>query len=131
MNSLMEVKSLRLYYGTRKGVVKAVDDVGFSLRKGETLSLVGESGCGKSSLARAIMRLLPKNVAKYDGNILIDSMDIMSLKNDEFKKRVRWKKISMVFQGAMNSLNPVLKVGDQVAEPLIYSGSVDKEEARR
>ncbi|MEM4168679.1 MAG: ATP-binding cassette domain-containing protein [Thermoproteota archaeon] len=105
----MEVKSLYLHYITRKGVVKAVDNINFNLNKGETISLVGESGCGKSSLARAIMRLLPKNIAKYEGNIFINGMDIMSLKDEDFKRRVRWKKVSIVFQRAMDSLTPCLK----------------------
>ncbi|MEM2687608.1 MAG: ABC transporter ATP-binding protein, partial [Thermoproteota archaeon] len=128
----MEVKSLYLHYITRKGVVKAVDNINFNLNKGETISLVGESGCGKSSLARAIMRLLPKNIAKYEGNILINGMDIMSLKDEDFKRRVRWKKVSIVFQGAMDSLNPLLKVGEQVAEPLmIHEGIPEKDAVER
>ncbi|MEM2599959.1 MAG: ABC transporter ATP-binding protein [Thermoproteota archaeon] len=132
MTPLMEVKSLYLHYITRKGVVKAVDNINFNLNKGETISLVGESGCGKSSLARAIMRLLPKNIAKYEGNILINGMDIMSLKDEDFKRRVRWKKVSIVFQGAMDSLNPLLKVGEQVAEPLmIHEGIPEKDAVER
>ncbi|MEM3746031.1 MAG: ABC transporter ATP-binding protein [Thermoproteota archaeon] len=128
----MEVKSLYLHYITRKGVVKAVDNINFNLNKGETISLVGESGCGKSSLARAIMRLLPKNIAKYEGNIFINGMDIMSLKDEDFKRRVRWKKVSIVFQGAMDSLNPLLKVGEQVAEPLmIHEGIPEKDAVER
>ncbi|MEM4611091.1 MAG: ABC transporter ATP-binding protein, partial [Thermoproteota archaeon] len=132
MTPLMEVKSLYLHYITRKGVVKAVDNINFNLNKGETISLVGESGCGKSSLARAIMRLLPKNIAKYEGNIFINGMDIMSLKDEDFKRRVRWKKVSIVFQGAMDSLNPLLKVGEQVAEPLmIHEGIPEKDAVER
>ncbi|MEM3660310.1 MAG: ABC transporter ATP-binding protein [Thermoproteota archaeon] len=132
LTSLMEVKSLYLHYITRKGVVKAVDNINFNLNKGETISLVGESGCGKSSLARAIMRLLPKNIAKYEGNIFINGMDIMSLKDEDFKRRVRWKKVSIVFQGAMDSLNPLLKVGEQVAEPLmIHEGIPEKDAVER
>ncbi|MEM3957558.1 MAG: ABC transporter ATP-binding protein [Thermoproteota archaeon] len=128
----MEVKSLYLHYITRKGVVKAVDNINFNLNKGETISLVGESGCGKSSLARAIMRLLPKNIAKYEGNILINGMNIMSLKDEDFKRRVRWKKVSIVFQGAMDSLNPLLKVGEQVAEPLmVHEGIPEKDAVER
>ncbi|NHV98129.1 MAG: ABC transporter ATP-binding protein, partial [Thaumarchaeota archaeon] len=129
LDSLMEVKSLCLHYSTRKGIVKAVDDISFNLKKGETVSLVGESGCGKSSLARALMRLLPKNVAKYDGSIFIDGMDIVTLRDDEFKKKIRWKKMSIVFQGAMDSLNPLLKVGEQVAEPLVIHGGIPEKDA--
>ncbi|MGB9717057.1 MAG: ABC transporter ATP-binding protein [Thermoproteota archaeon] len=129
LDSLMEVKRLYLYYSTRKGTVKAVDDISFNLRKGETVSLVGESGCGKSSLARALMRLLPKNIAKYEGSIFIDGMDIMSLRDDDFKKKIRWKKVSIVFQGAMDSLNPLLKVGEQVAEPLMIHKGIPEKDA--
>jgi peptide/nickel transport system ATP-binding protein len=125
----MEVKNLYLYYGTRKGIVKAVDDISFNLKKGETVSLVGESGCGKSSMAKALMRLLPKNVAKYEGSIFIDGMNVMSLREDEFKKRIRWKKMSIVFQGAMDSLNPLLKVGEQVAEPLVIHDGIPEKDA--
>jgi len=126
---LLEVSNLRLYYRTIRGLVHAVDGVSFDLDKGETLGLVGESGCGKSSTALALMRLLPKNVAVFKGKIILDSEDITSLSEEEFRARIRWKKISMVFQGAMNSLNPVLKVGFQVAEPMIIHLNMDKDEA--
>jgi len=126
---LLEVSNLRLYYRTIRGLVHAVDGVSFDLDKGETLGLVGESGCGKSSTALALMRLLPKNVAVFKGKIILDGEDITSLSEEEFRARIRWKKISMVFQGAMNSLNPVLKVGFQVAEPMIIHLNMDKDEA--
>ena len=126
---LLEVSNLRLYYRTIRGLVHAVDGVSFDLDKGETLGLVGESGCGKSSTALALMRLLPKNVAVFKGKIILDGEDITSLSEEEFRARIRWKKISMVFQGAMNSLNPVLKVGFQVAEPMIVHLNMNKDEA--
>lgn len=116
---MLEVSNAKLYYRTRRGMVKAVDDVSFSVGKGETLGLVGESGCGKSSTAIAIMRLLPRNVERFEGSIVFDRTDLMGLSEDEFRTQIRWQKMSMVFQGAMNSLNPVLRVGSQVAEPLI------------
>lgn len=116
---MLEVSNAKLYYRTRRGTVKAVDDVSFSVGKGETLGLVGESGCGKSSAAIAIMRLLPRNVERFEGSIVFDRTDLMALSEDEFRTQIRWQKMSMVFQGAMNSLNPVLRVGSQVAEPLI------------
>jgi len=126
---LLEVRDLRLYYRTRRGVVKAVDKVSFDLEIGETLAVVGESGCGKSSMARAIIRLLPRNVHTYDGKVLMDGVNLMELDDERFRKEVRWRKISMVFQGAQNSLNPVLKVGYQVAEPLMIHYGMDKESA--
>jgi oligopeptide/dipeptide ABC transporter, ATP-binding protein, C-terminal domain len=129
MNMLLEVSDLKLYYRTTKGVVKAVDRINFGIERGETLALVGESGCGKSSMAKAIIRLLPRNIHTYEGSIIMDGMDIMKLSEEEFRRQIRWRKISMVFQGALNALNPVLKVGYQVAEPLIIHNKMDKEEA--
>lgn len=126
---MLELSSVKLYYRTRRGTVKAVDDVSFELGKGETLGLVGESGCGKSSTAIAIMRLLPRNVGRYEGKILLDGVNLRELDEDEFRSQIRWRRISMVFQGAMNSLNPVLKAGFQVAEPLILHKSMSKKEA--
>ena len=129
--NILECINMRLYYSTRKGPVKAVDNVSFSLGKGESLALVGESGCGKSSLAKAIVKLLPRNVDTYKGQVVLEGQDIMKLNVREFRREIRWKKISMVFQGAMNSLNPVLKVGYQVAESLLIHESISKEEAQK
>ena len=129
VQNVFEVKNLHLYYATRKGTVRAVDNVSFDLRKGETLALVGESGCGKSSMAKAVIRLLPRNIQNYKGQVFLDGQNIMELNSTRFRKEVRWNKISMVFQGAMNSLNPVLKIGYQVAEPLLIHDGIRKEEA--
>lgn len=126
---MLDVSAIKLYYRTRRGVVKAVDNVSFQLRDGETLGLVGESGCGKSSTALAMMRLLPRNVEQYEGQVLLDDQNIMELDEAAFRRQIRWRKMSMVFQGAMNSLNPVLKVGFQVAEPLILHQNMKKREA--
>ena len=127
--ALLKVEDLVMYYRTRKGTVKAVDHVSFEIEKGETLAIVGESGCGKSSLSRAIIRLLPRNVEIYEGKVFLNGTNIMELSEERFRKEVRWRKISMVFQGALNALNPVLKVGDQVAEPLVIHMGMDKKEA--
>ena len=129
MESLLEVKDLRLYYRTVRGTVKAVDSVSFHVYKGETLALVGESGCGKTSTATAIMRILPRNVDTYAGEIILNGTNIMRMDNERFRKEISWKKISMVFQGAMNALNPVIKIGFQVAEPLIMHAKMDKDKA--
>ena len=91
--------------------------------------ILGESGCGKSSLAKAILRLLPRNVDTYSGEVFMDGVDIMKLDEEEFRQNVRWVKMSMVPQAAMNSLNPVLQVGDQVAEPMMVHHGVSKEDA--
>ncbi|HON72352.1 MAG TPA: ABC transporter ATP-binding protein [bacterium] len=125
-NLLLKVQDFSLSYRTRKGDVAAVNRVNFDLKKGETLAVVGESGCGKSSLARGLIRLFPRNVKNVRGEILLNDRDILSLDEETFRKEIRWKEMAMVFQGAMNSLNPVLKVVFQVAEPLIVHYDTDK-----
>lgn len=126
---LLEVKDLRLYFKTRGGVVQAVDSVNFSLRRNHATVVIGESGCGKSSLAKAILRLLPRNVETYDGQVLLNGDDIMPLNDEQFRRNIRWKRISMVPQAAMNALNPVMRIGDQVAEPAMVHLSMNKDEA--
>lgn len=129
MSEALRIENLKLHYRTRKGVVRAVDDVSFVLNKGETLAVVGESGCGKSSMAIAIMRLLPSNIETYQGRIILDGEDISRLSDKLLRERILWKKISMVFQGAMNSLNPVLKIGFQIAETIMEHEKTSKKEA--
>jgi peptide/nickel transport system ATP-binding protein len=129
LSEVLQVKDLKLYYSTRKGIVKAVDDVSFVLNKGETLAVVGESGCGKSSMAIAVMRLLPRNVNTYQGSIMLEGEDIGKFDDTLLREKVLWRKISMVFQGAMNSLNPVLKIGFQIAETLLEHEKITKKEA--
>jgi peptide/nickel transport system ATP-binding protein len=118
-NGLLQVEELRLHYRTTQGVVQAVDGVTFSLAPRQALAVLGESGCGKSSLARAILRLLPRNVEVYDGCVRVNGLDVMPLDEEQFRRDVRWSKISIVMQAAMNALNPVLRVADQVSEPLL------------
>ena len=129
MDKLLEVRDLVLHYKTSKGIVQAVDGVSFSMGTNEAMALIGESGCGKSSLAKALLRLLPSNVQRFSGDIRINGENVMELKEERFRKEVRWVKIALVAQAAMNSLNPVVKVGEQVAEPLIVHFGVDKREA--
>ncbi len=128
---MLEVSDLRLYYRSARGVVKAVDGVSFDIEKGEALGIVGESGSGKTSLSLALMRVLPKNVHTSAGRVTLDGKEVTGLPDEAFRKQVRWRQISMVFQGAMNSLNPVLKVGFQAAEPLLVRSKVDRREARK
>ncbi len=117
--ALLEVQDLYLHYASARGAVRAVDGISFSLEgQGEALGIVGESGSGKTSLALALMRLLPKNVARYAGSIRFRGADLMTLSDEAFRSTVRWRTMALVFQGAMNALNPVLTVGDQIAEPL-------------
>jgi oligopeptide/dipeptide ABC transporter ATP-binding protein len=126
---LLKLEDLLLHFRTTKGVVQAVDRVNFELAHNEAVVVVGESGCGKSSLAKAILRLLPKNVEAYSGKALLENLDIMALSDEEFRKNIRWGQISMVPQAAMNSLNPVLTIGDQVSEPYIIHSGASKAEA--
>lgn len=126
---LLRVEDLVLYFRTSKGAVQAVDGVDLELGYNEAVVILGESGCGKTSLAKAVLRLLPRNVDTYSGSVYLDGTDVMTLGDEEFRREVRWVKMSMVPQAAMNSLNPVLRVGDQVAEPMMIHASMKKDEA--
>jgi len=126
---LLRIENLVLYFNTTQGPVQAVDGVNFELDANRAVVILGESGCGKSSLAKAILRLLPRNAGAYSGHIYLDGKDIMSLSEEEFRQNIRWAAISMVPQAAMNALNPVIRVGDQVAEPAMIHLGVDKAEA--
>jgi peptide/nickel transport system ATP-binding protein len=127
--NLLEVKDLRLFFKTRTGIVQAVDGVDLNLKKTHATVIIGESGCGKSSMAKAILRLLPRNIHTYDGKVVLDGEDIMGLNDEDFRSSVRWKRISMVPQAAMNALNPVIRIGDQVAEPAMVHLGLNKKEA--
>jgi len=127
---VLKINDLHLYYATMRGEVKAVAGVSLELGKGEALGIVGESGCGKTSMALGITRLLPNNVSVYKGSIELEDMELMTLSKEEFRHDINWQKISMVFQGAMNSLNPVIRVGTQVAEPLRIHLGMSKGEAK-
>lgn len=120
-DELLRVEDLTMHYKTRAGEVSAVDHVTFSVGKGEALGLVGESGCGKTSIANALVRLLPENAVLKGGRVYLDGTDLTALKEEEMR-HVRWKRISMVFQAAMNALNPVYRVGDQIIEALETHG---------
>lgn len=127
--NILEVRNLNLFYSTRKGAVRAVDDVSFDLLKGKTMAMVGESGCGKSSLAKALIRLLPRNIDTYNGKVYIEGKETMEINEKVYRENIRWKEISMVFQGALNSLNPILQVGFQVAEPLMIHEKMERKPA--
>jgi len=131
MNTILALKDLTLYYRTRRGAVKAVDGVSLDLKEGSCLSIVGESGCGKSSMAYAIMRILPRNVHTYRGEVIFEGKNLLSLPESELSKEVWLKKMAMVFQGAMNSLNPVLSVGEQVSEVFTLHAGMSKTEAQK
>ena len=129
--TVLRVRNLRLYFQTRRGPVQAVDGVDFDLRKNEATVIIGESGCGKSSLAKAILRLLPRNAGTYDGEIWLHDQNLMLLNDESFRKEIRWRRISMVPQAAMNALNPVMRIGDQVAEPAIVHMNLNNEDAMK
>lgn len=127
--TLLEVKNLKTYFYTYRGVVRAVDDVSFNLEKGTALGIAGESGCGKSTLAYSIIRLIPPPGRIVDGRVIVDGMDATEMSETEVRKKIRWKKISMVFQGAMNALTPVYTIGRQITEGFIQHADVTKKEA--
>ena len=134
MPPLLELRNVKMYYGTSRGTVKAVDGISLRLNKGEAMALVGESGSGKSSLAFTIIRLLPRNVAETGGEILfydeeLGVVDLAKMNEDEIRRKIRWKKISMVFQASMNALNPILRVQGQMIEPLVLHLGLSREEA--
>jgi peptide/nickel transport system ATP-binding protein len=115
--ALLSVENLRIGYATRAGGVLAVDGVSLSLGRGEVLGLAGESGCGKTTLALGILRLLPANGRILGGRILLDGTDLVPLAEDALRP-LRWRKLSVIFQGAMHSLHPVYTAADQIIEAL-------------
>jgi peptide/nickel transport system ATP-binding protein len=114
---LLAVENLAVRYAVRAGGVSAVDGVSFSLGRGEVLGLAGESGCGKTTLAMSILKLLPRNGRIFAGKILLAGTDLVPL-SEEAMRPLRWRRLSVIFQGAMNSLHPVYKVADQIGEAL-------------
>jgi peptide/nickel transport system ATP-binding protein len=127
--SLLDVKNLKIYYFTLKGVVRAVDDVSFNVREGEVLGIAGESGSGKSTLGYGLMRLVPPPGRIVRGNIVVSGRDIVSMDEGTLRREIRWKVISMIFQGALNALNPVYTIGKQLVEPIIFHEDVSLKEA--
>lgn len=127
---VLEVQDLELHYFTRKGVVKAVDKLSFFLRKGETLGVVGESGCGKTTMGTALLNMPTPPGRIVGGRILLDGQDILQLSENEVRRRVRWETIAMVFQGAMNCLTPVYTIEKQMRETLQQHRTMEKAEAK-
>src|SRR5919206_3145397 len=116
MTTLLDVKNLRTYFETDDGIVKAVDDISFQLKRGETLGIVGESGSGKSVTNLSIIRLIPDPPGRIvSGEIIFDGQDVMALPQDEVRK-IRGKRISMIFQDPMTSLNPFMRISRQLME---------------
>ena len=128
--NLLSVANLSVGYSTSQGVVNAVSDVSFDVRRNEVFGIAGESGCGKSTLIRALLRLLSNNGVSTATSITYEGEDVNSFSDDKFRDAILWKRISLVPQSAMNSLNPVYRVGDQVIEAIRAHRSVSRSEAR-
>ncbi|WP_163576487.1 ABC transporter ATP-binding protein [Halomonas faecis] len=116
--TLLRVEELALHYRTRQGAVRAVDGISFDVERSEALVVLGESGCGKSSLAKTLMRVLPRNVGHRSGRIVLGDVEVSALPDERFRREVQWSRMALVMQASMNALNPVVRVGEQVAEPL-------------
>ncbi|MGQ9690836.1 MAG: ABC transporter ATP-binding protein [Thermoproteota archaeon] len=130
--SLLEVQNLTTYYSTQRGPVHAVENISFKLDEGKALGLAGESGCGKTTVALSLLRILPFNGKILEGKILFQGKDVVQLTEDELRDQIRWKGISLIFQGAMNALNPVYRIEDQIVEAIrTHEPRVDKKEAKK
>lgn len=128
-DKLLEVKNLHTYFYTDAGVVKAVNGVSFDVKKGQTVGIVGESGCGKSVMSLSMMRLIQNPGKIVDGEVIFNEVDLVKLTQDQMRK-VNGNRISMIFQEPMTSLNPVFTVGNQIAESLILHQNLSKKEAK-
>ena len=125
--AFLTVEHLNLHYQTDRGAVRAVDDLSIEVESsGTALGIIGETGSGKSSFAMSVARILAPNVSTYEGRVVLSGSDLMSLSNDEFRLGVRWRKVAVVFQGSMNGVNPVIRVGRQIGEPLVTIGGETK-----
>ncbi|MEM3406374.1 MAG: ABC transporter ATP-binding protein [Candidatus Aenigmatarchaeota archaeon] len=127
MLELLKISNLKVYFETDEGEVKAVDGIDLEINEGETLGLVGESGCGKTTTGLSIIKLLPQN-SKVSGKILFLNEDLLS-KNEEEMNQIRGNKISMIFQNPNTSLNPLMSVGFQIAEVLMFHKNMSKKDA--
>jgi len=128
--ALLEIEHLKIEYRTKSGIAQAIDDVTFAVENGATLGLVGESGCGKTTIAKAIMRLLPRNGRIAGGEIRFKGRNLVDLPMDEVRK-YRWEEIAMISQSAMNSLNPVARIGSQIVEAIQAHRQISRTEAQK
>jgi len=129
-NTVLKVDELCTHYLTSDGEVKALDDASFELERGKSIGVAGESGCGKSTLAFSLLNQVQPPGQIMSGSINLDGIEVTELSEKEARKKIRWKKISMVFQGAMEIMTPVYTVGHQMVEPLKYHKGIEGEEAR-
>lgn len=128
--SLLEVTDLAVRFRVPGGQLHAVDGISFAVEAGEAVGLVGESGCGKTTVARAIIGRLPENGRIVGGSIRLAGEELVGMRESQLRRR-RWRDVSLVFQGAMNALNPVMRVGDQVVEPILQHERATPQQARR
>lgn len=127
---VVEFKNLSVSFKVDEGVVNAVNDVSFEVRSGEVLGIVGESGCGKSVTSMSLMRLLPVPPAVYEsGSINLNGIDILSISEEEMRKK-RGKEVAIIFQEPMTSLNPVMKIGEQISEVILIHEKISKDEVK-
>ncbi len=126
--ALLEVNDLRVYYKTRRGLLRAVEGVSFQIEEGQNVGLIGESGCGKTTVVKGILQLLPRS-AEIEGRVSFRGRDLLTLKRPELDE-IRWREIALVPQSAMNALDPVLKVGDQVLEAIQAHKEIKSKTAR-
>jgi len=129
MQPLLEIQNLKTIFSTERGVIRAVDGVSLTLGAGETLGVVGESGCGKTMLALSVMRLIPANGQIAEGRVLFNGQDLLTLPEEAMREK-RGRDIAMIFQEPMTSLNPVLRIGEQIAEAIRLHQHVPDREAQ-
>lgn len=128
---LLDVQNLTTYYTIKRGSVKAVENVSFSLEEGEAMGLAGESGCGKTTVALSLLGILPVNGKIVGGKILLKDTDITKLSEKELREKIRWKAVSLIFQGAMNAMNPMYRVEDQIVEAIkTHDSNITKKKAK-
>ena len=129
--TILEVKNLRTYFKRKDGIVKAVDGISYKLGRGETLAIVGESGSGKSVSVTSIMGLIKTGrVAQVQGEAIFKGRDLFKLSSRKLRD-IRGNEISMIFQDPMSSLNPTMKIGEQIIEPLLWHGKANRTEAKQ
>ncbi len=130
MGNILEIENLHTYFKTKNNVIKAVNGVSLSVKKGETLGVIGESGSGKSQTAMSVLKLFEKNQSIQNGSIIFDG-NVISGYSDEDMRKIRGNEISMIFQEPMTSLNPVLNIERQITEPLLLHSGMNKLQARQ
>jgi peptide/nickel transport system ATP-binding protein len=130
MTTLLSVEDLRTTYNVHRHDVGVLDGITFQMERGKTFAIAGESACGKTTLGLSIAQLLPANAKITSGKVVFDGRDILQMRENDVRKEIRWKRISMVFQGSMSAFNPVIRVGDQIIEAVLLHEDITKSAAR-